>query len=98
MNQSVFVTGEPSESLRKLLSFHIKQKSFFKKYSQLKKPKELKQLQDSPEDLEKKILQTLEDLKQEKRKIFTLIAQNMKRKNEKKAKREKEKLSLYLKV
>lgn len=83
LRKCVYITGEPSEPLKKLLQFHIKQKTFLKRHSTLKKlQKEKKTTAIRPEDIEKKILLQLEDLKQEKRKIFDMIAANMKKKKE----------------
>jgi hypothetical protein len=57
----------------------------------LKLQKEKKPTTIKPEDVEKKILLQLEDLKQEKRKIFDMIAANMKKKKERQERKKQEK-------
>jgi hypothetical protein len=64
----LYVMGEPSKILRRSLRDHIINKNF------QQQPKIKKMEKERLEEQEEKILAQLENLKQEKRKIFTLIA------------------------
>lgn len=73
----VYTTGEPSKILRKQLINRIMNKN-------VDSPMIKKLERERLEEQEQKILAQLENLRQEKRKIFSLIALNMKKRNEKK--------------
>lgn len=76
MTRYVFVTAPPSKSLRNLLKQSILQKNDDLMETVNEKLVEKNRLLKT----ELKIQKTLKDLKQEKRKIFSLIASNMKKK------------------
>ncbi|KAJ3323970.1 hypothetical protein HDV06_000946 [Boothiomyces sp. JEL0866] len=88
----LFVASEPSTRLYKLLNFTIRKGTYKKRYGEVEEPKPVEKIETGILELnetEKKIVQTLEDLKQEKRKIFSLVALNMKKKNERRKQKQK---------
>ncbi|KAI8900658.1 hypothetical protein BC833DRAFT_646840 [Globomyces pollinis-pini] len=77
----LYLQSQPDAKLTKLVHLVIKKGTYAKRYGE-SCPSD-QNITPALEETEKLILKTLDDLKQEKRKIFSQIALNMKKKNEK---------------